>query len=86
MVSAAGAGSPLAIAIHGDKARYDTSDYLTVHLINLLAAANWQRQGNKRAPKPKQFLLPGMEPEGKKTFGSEPIPIDEFQDWWARAA
>lgn len=46
------------------QARHDSegwalSDYLWANMIDLLAAANWQRGGDSKAPKPKRLARPG---------------------------
>ena len=55
--------------------------YLLAHVGDLLAVGNWQRAGNKNAPRPKPIQRPGVE-TGARSFGSDPIPISEFNDWW----
>lgn len=57
-----------------------SADLLAV-IADLLAAGNWQRQGKKGAAKPKRIKRPGAKSEDKK-YGSAPIPIRDFDDWW----
>lgn len=84
VVRQSGPGSALARAISPDLAAWGsgqvTADLLAV-VADLLAAANWQRQGKKSAPKPKRIKRPGVANEDKK-YGSAPIPVRDFDDWW----
>ena len=54
---------------------------LAANMVDLLAAANWQRQGKKGAPRPKRIKRPGQD-NGDKKFGRAPIPVKDFNDWW----
>ena len=55
---------------------------LTIERIgDMIAEGNWQRAGRKNSPHPKPIKRPGVD-SGDKTFGSEPIPISQFNDWW----
>lgn len=66
-------------AIHGE--HWGTTDQLLAVVIDLLNVGNWQRQGNKNAPKPKRFPRP-WERTRSRRFGSGAIPISRFNDWW----
>lgn len=55
--------------------------WLLATVADLLAAANWQRAGKNSAPKPKPIPRPDSKPAGSR-YGSEPIPVSEFEDWW----
>lgn len=57
--------SPLGIALHGDAARWATSDHLLATAVDLLAGANWQRGGGKRA-KPKPIRRPDARAEKRR--------------------
>lgn len=83
VVRAAEAGSPLAIAIGGERARYPLRDYLLAHAVNAARQANWQRAGDKKAPMPPLIELPGMESTDSRHFGSDPLPLSEFNEWWS---
>ena len=54
---------------------------LLAHVVDLLAAGNWQRQGKKAAPKPKPVPRPGKKQDGQR-YGADPIPVKDFDDWW----
>ena len=54
---------------------------LLAHAVDLLAGGNWQRAGKKTAPKPKPIPRPGRKTEATK-YGSEPIPVRDFENWW----
>lgn len=54
---------------------------LLAHAVDLLAGGNWQRAGKKTAPKPKPIPRPGRKSEAQK-YGSKPIPVKDFDDWW----
>jgi hypothetical protein len=54
---------------------------LLAHAVDLLAGGNWQRAGKKTAPKPKPIPRPGRKTESTK-YGSDPIPVKDFDDWW----
>jgi len=62
-----------------------TSDrVLLVHIFNVLQQMSWQLGGDEKAPKPRPLVLPGMvaPDSGAQSFGSDPIPLAEFHDWW----
>lgn len=59
------------------------TEYLLAVVADELAIANWQRQGKRGAPRPKPIPRPGQTGE---VFGSDPIPIAEFNSWWEEAA
>lgn len=54
---------------------------LLAHAVDLLAGGNWQRAGKRTAPKPKPIPRPGKQAESTK-YGSEPIPVKDFDNWW----
>ena len=57
----------LAMDMHGEQAKWGTTEYLLANVIDLLNGANWQRSGSKgRAPSP--FRRP--------TSKSDPSRID----------
>ena len=55
---------------------------LLANVVDLLAAANWQRGGDKRIKKPKPIKRPHEKDDNKQTFGAEPVAASEFEDWW----
>ncbi len=57
------------------------TDQLLATVIDLLQVGNWQRAGKKSAPRPKRLQRPWEKPAERK-FGSKPIPISRFNDWW----
>jgi len=66
-------------SIHGEHWR--TSDQLLAAVVDLLQSANWQRAGNKNAPKPKPVTRP-WDRKRNTQLGSKPIPISKFAAWW----
>lgn len=84
VVRNSGPDSALVRAIHPELSAWANGAVLAdlVALVaDLLAVANWQRQGKKSAPKPKRIKRPGAKTDEKK-FGSAPIPVKDFDDWW----
>ncbi len=73
--------SALSLAVNGPKASWSTTHYLLAAVVDLLAGANWQRQGKPNAQKPKPLPRPGQE-EGTRV-GSDPLPITELDAWIA---
>lgn len=63
----------------GDFADWGVEAYLLALVADAVNAGNWQRGGGK-GPKPQ----PIERPSEKKsvTFGSAPIAIKDFNDWW----
>lgn len=74
------AGTATSEAIHG-VVHWSTADQLNAMLVDLIAFGNWQRAGRKNAPKPKRLTRPWEKKRAQK-FGSNPIPISKFNDWW----
>lgn len=68
----------------GDKAGWRHAEELLAVIVETLRDANWQRQGNKTAQRPKPVPRPGVEPEGTKHFGTEPVTIKEFRERMAK--
>lgn len=71
--------SALATEIHGRV--WSIEAQLLADVVDLLAIANWQRQGKKSAKKPKPVERPWRKPKSTR-LGSQPIPISQFNDWW----
>lgn len=63
-------------------APWGVADYMMANVIDLLNAGNWQRGGNKSAPKPKPIKRPGEEDNSVKRFGADPIAPEAFDEWW----
>lgn len=76
--------SSIARAMHPETAAWANGE-VTAQLLaligDMIAEGNWQRAGRKNSPHPKPIKRPGVD-SGDKTFGSEPIPISQFNDWW----
>lgn len=75
----ADAASATSRAMHGE--HWTLTEQLLAALFDLLNFGNWQRAGKKHAPKPKRLTRPWEKPKNQR-FGSKPIPISEFDDWW----
>ncbi|WNT44408.1 tail assembly chaperone [Microbacterium phage Nicky22] len=69
----------LAVELHGTT--WSIEAQLLATIADTLAVANWQRAGKKTAPKPKPIPRPWEKP-ASSTFGSDAIPIADFDDWW----
>jgi hypothetical protein len=65
----------------GDDVEWGLTDHLLAQLIDAVNEGNWQRQGKPHAPRPKPVKRPGVE-DKTQTFGKDPIPISQFDDWW----
>lgn len=50
----------------------------TVHVARTVAQAH----SKSRLPQPKPYPRPGMDEETER-IGSDPIPVTEFDAWWA---
>lgn len=71
------ADSATAAALHGNAMSY--SEHILTGIFDVLQLANWQRQGDKNATKPKPLSKGGGgEPEGTK-FGTGRYSIDEMR-------
>lgn len=66
---------PLYRAILGDRADWDHHTQLLAHVIDLLAAANWQRAGGKEQDRPEPYPRPGV--SGYSHAISEPVADDD---------
>lgn len=53
----------VAAEIHGDAAAWSATDRLLADVFDVLAMANWQRGGNKNAPRPKPYPRPRSKQE-----------------------
>ena len=66
---------PLYRAVLGDRAEWDHQAQLLAHVIDLLAAANWQRAGGKEHDRPEPYPRPGV--SGYSHAISEPVADDD---------
>ena len=73
-------GTATCAAVQG-REHWGVTDQLLAEIADLLATANWQRQGKPHAPKPKRFPRPWEKAKAQK-LGSDPIPVSKFADWW----
>lgn len=63
----------------------ESNAWLLALVADALADGNWQRQGKPNARKPDPVPRPGEKKKGA-VFGSEPIKVSEFDEWWDSAA
>ena len=66
--------------VNGDDTEWGLKEHLLATAVDVLNMANWQRQQDKHAPKPKPINRPGLSRDGK--VGSGAIPMSEFKTWW----
>lgn len=59
-----------------------TTEYMLANVVDLLAAGNWQRGGDKSARKPRPMPRPGDDDRATQKFGADPIAPEDFEDWW----
>lgn len=70
----------------GPEATLTVEQVMLVHVFNQLRGMSWQLAGDKKAPRPKPFLLPGMDAGASgERLGSDPIPMADFNEWWTGA-
>lgn len=74
------AGTALCEAVQGAE-HWDTSTQILAMVYDVLQHANWQRASKRSAPKPKRLQRPWEKARVRK-FGSDPIPISKFDEWW----
>jgi hypothetical protein len=72
--------SPLHISIAGDAAFWSIETYIFASILDALNNANWQRGGGK-GMRPTPVKRP-QDKQKEQRFGSEPILITEFDEWW----
>lgn len=65
-------------AVHGWS--YDMVTRQMGLLIELLRVANWQRTGNRHAPRPKPIRWPWTEKSPEDTRWGEALPLDEVRE------
>ena len=72
--------SALARLVRPATVGWNHAEELLACILETLQSANWQRQGNKTAPKPKPITRPGAEPQGIQRFGADGgVSIGEFE-------
>lgn len=65
--------------MQGDFAEWGVAEYLLALVADAINMGNWQRGGGK-GPRPQAIERPND--NKSKSFGSDPIPIKDFNDWW----
>lgn len=76
--------SAIGQSLGGPGSAWSNLEHLVALSLDALNIANWQRQGNKHAPRPRPVSRPGAVEDGQR-LGSDPIPIGQFEDWWNSA-
>lgn len=71
-------GSPLAVAMGGERADWTRVMQMLADIWDAVAAGNWQRGGGK-GPKPKPYPRPTKKDTTR--IGSDPLPLDEMAAW-----
>lgn len=76
--------SAIARAVDPERAEWSLSDYLLAQIADANAWLVWSKskdaERNRNRPKP--IPRPGLEPdEDVQHFGSEPVPLDELEDF-----
>nr|DAK71678.1 MAG TPA: protein of unknown function (DUF5361) [Caudoviricetes sp.] len=56
--------------------------YMTANVFDALQIANWQRTGRGNSDRPKPIPRPNTEDKDTQHYGSDPIPLSDFKDWW----
>jgi hypothetical protein len=73
-------GSALSRLARAETDGWGHTEELLARVLETLQDANWQRAGNRTAPRPKPLQRPGQAaPEGVQRFGGEPVTISEFK-------
>ncbi len=76
--------SATARAVGGPEVQWSDLEHLIAHVVDLLAAANWQR-GNGKGPRPRLCPRPGQVDPDKKHYGKGALPLSEaaafFKAW-----
>jgi hypothetical protein len=66
----------------GVKGEWRWNEELLALALEALWDSNWQRAGNRTAPRPKRLPRPGQEPENARHFGDRGMTIAEFEAFW----
>lgn len=77
-------GTATCAAVQGVE-HWTVTDQLLADIADALYTANWQREGKSSRPRPKRIPRPWERTKVRK-FGSEPIPLSKFNDWWEARA
>lgn len=72
-------------SILGAEADWGSVEHLTAAVIDLLRVGNWQRAGNKRAPRPKPIPRPGEGRPGEERIGGDAMTPEELNKRLAMA-
>lgn len=54
-------------------------EQLLAAVLDALNVANWQRQGDKRAKRPKPIRRPGVAEPGERRFGSKKYTVEQLK-------
>lgn len=73
-------GFALCDAVQGHEL-WSTTDQILAELVDELRRNSWLTAGKASAPRPKRTPRPWEKPSTKQ-FGSDPIPLSQFDDWW----
>ena len=82
-------GSALYLVTADKETPWPRQDQLSAYLIDAINNLGWMYQSansKDSVPRPPPFPQPGAEPvkdPNAQHFGSDPIPADEFDSWWA---
>lgn len=81
--------SAIARSVDPEASQWDLTSQLLAMATDYLAWLQWAKteDGAKGRRMPKRIPRPGVEPdEDKRTFGSDPVPIGELEDFlgWAQ--
>lgn len=71
--------SVLGRSVAGPLGDWSVEAYLLAIVADGINAGNWQRGGGK-GPKPQRIERP--QEKRAQSFGSDPIRIADFNDWW----
>lgn len=63
----------------GEVALWGPAEVMLAAAVDLLAAGNWQRGGNKNAPRPKPWPRPGVADPTRKRYGTGRMSVAEWE-------
>ena len=69
----------------GVKGEWRYTEELLALIYEAVQDGNWQRAGNRFAPRPHRLTRPGEVPEGTTHFGDGGMTIAEFNEAWKAA-
>jgi hypothetical protein len=64
----------------GEVALWGPAENMLAATVDLLQSGNWQRGGNKNAPRPKPWPRPGQTQPGRKQFGNQKLTVDQYHE------